>query len=191
MAALAYPNHCGLRDQFFRAICRHEVLTRALKDDDYQTTPQLIPPAIFLDRHDKVTSVLRKGIERLRGRLVATVTVLFPYLGQVEVNGKIITIKELSETALTFLGWSSGSSSNVISKVWVDTRAVAHVATVDVLRRLTNFPNVPFELCPEASLVAQLIEASENVRQQIGTIKHRQHSRPLIMQDDMIEFVGE
>jgi hypothetical protein len=192
MATLDYPINRKLRDQCFRAICLHEVRKRVWEDATYANNLQPIPPAIFLINPDKVYSILAKGLTERRRRSVATVAVLAPYLAQVEVDGKIVGVKELSEFAAMLIGWSRKSSSNFISKVWVDTRAVAHVALVYTawLCIHCTLPDFSPDLCPAASFVGQMIKSSEDVRETLLTIKHRQTSQPLFSEEEMIEFLA-
>jgi hypothetical protein len=189
IATLAYPTDRSLRDQFFRAICRSRVLNRSIKDEVYRTNLQLIPPAIFLGDNAKLPGVLDKGIEQVRRRIVVSFSVLLPYLAQVQVDGKILNVEELSKIATIFLGWSSGSSSNVISKVWVQTRSIAHVAIVYLCWLVTHvtLPNFSFELCPEPRFVAAMIKGSEELRFKLSAIKR--DSQPLIREDEMIKFL--
>jgi hypothetical protein len=191
MATLAYStHHRSLRDGFFRAICRSEVLKRAVKDRDYDMNPQLIPPAIFSDPDPRVWSVLEEGIEQLTRRIVATFSVLIPYLGQMEVGGKILSVKDLSEIGARILEWSPKSSSNFIDQVWVQTRPVAHVMIPYFIWGVFEaFPNrLPLALCPAPRFVAQMIKASEDLRPKIPTLC-KKHSKTLIREEEMIKFL--
>jgi hypothetical protein len=191
MATLAYStHHRTLRDGFFRAICRSEVLKRACQDRDYEINPQLIPPAIFSDPDTRFWSAWEKGMEQLKRRSVATFSVLIPYLGQMEVGGKILSVKDLSEIGARILEWSPKSSSNFIDEVWVQTRPVAHVMIpYFVWWVFEAFPNrLRFELCPAPRFVAQTIKASEDLRQKIP-ILCKKHSKPLIREEEMIKFL--
>jgi hypothetical protein len=186
VATLAYPHSSGLRDQFIRAICRSQVVARALKDDIYLTTPQLIPPVIFADGAANSHKAIKKGIEQITRRQLATLYVLLPYLARLEINGKIQGIKALSEIAAQVLGWSPKSSSNFIDEVWTETRSVAHIAVVHLIW-MTADQNM--ELCPEPPVVAQLIKASEAWRQLILATTDKQSNQPLFTQDEMIQLL--
>jgi hypothetical protein len=190
VATLAYPHSSGLRDQFVRAICRSQVVARALTDDIYLTTPQLIPPVIFADGAAKSHKAIKDGIEQISRRQLATFGVLLPYLARLEINGKIQSIKELSEIAAHALGWSSKSSSNFINEVWTETRSVAHIAVAYlcwICGMIAAEQNM--ELCPEPLVVAQLIKASEACRRLILATKDKKSNQPLFTQDEMIQLL--
>ena len=191
MATLAYStHHRTLRDGFFRAICRSEVLKRAIQDRDYENNRQLIPPAIFSDPDPRFWRALEKGNEQLKRRSVATFSVLMPYLGQMHLGGEILRVNDLCEIGARILEWSPNSSSNFINQVWVQTRPVAHVMIPYFIWCVFEaFPNrLRLELCPAPRFVAQMIKASEELRQKIPRL-FKKDSKPLIREEEMIKFL--
>jgi hypothetical protein len=163
-----------------RALCRWEVIKRAVDDDSYANTVQPIPPAIFQDDYALFWDSLDEGLEKLNDRIVATTHVLVPYLRE-PFSGDTPLIKELSESAAVARGLSPGSASNFIMDVWTDTKRVAH-ATLALWGCCPDFEELlinPLSLHP-------IIKLAEQLRPELCTIKR--DGKLIFKEDEMIKF---
>jgi hypothetical protein len=142
LSTIAYPHpaHGTLRDLFCRSLCRWQVVKRALEDQDYATRAQLIPPVIFADEYGRFWKAVEGGIEKLHERMVATLCVAVPYLGDLKVSGQEPRVKKLSEIGAQSLGWSPKSGSNFISDVWTDTKPVVHATLAWLIWHVGSIP---------------------------------------------------
>jgi hypothetical protein len=191
LAALAYPNSTdhSLRDRFARALCRYEVLKRATNDPNYRINLQLIPPIIFKDQNTTFWSALQKGHNKLKQRLTSTYTVvIMPFLAQDAKERSIhffsnASINFLSKLGTKLLGWSGDSQSTYKSKVWSETRQVAHAAIaymiVVVIEKL--------ELCMVSKLDARVIaEIMRNAEDLIPKLTDSSLVRRVRLKEDQL-----
>jgi hypothetical protein len=183
LSAIAYPHPAdgARRDRWARALCRWEVIKRAVDDDSYANRVQAIPPAIFQDDYALFWDSLKKGYDKLNDRIEATTHVLVPYLREPVISGDTPLIKELSESATVARGLSPGRASDFIMDVWKDTKRIAH-ATLALWHRCPQFEEVlmnPLSLEP-------IIRLAEQLRPQLCTIKR--HGKLIFRADEMIQF---
>jgi hypothetical protein len=183
LSVIAYPHPAdrALRDRWDRALCRWEVIKRALDDDSYANTAQAIPPAIFQDDYALFWKSLSEGHDKLMDRIVATTHVLVPYLREPIISGDTPTIKELTQRAAVAQGDSPGSRSNFITDVWTDTKRVAH-ATLALWGSSPKFEEFlinPISLQP-------IIKLAEQLRLELCTIKRG--GKIMFRADKMVKF---
>jgi hypothetical protein len=182
LSAIAYPHPAdrSRRDRLARALCRWEVMKRAVDDDSYANTAQAIPSDIFEDDDALFWDSLKEGHKKLIDRIEATTYVLVPYLRELR-SGDTPLIKELSESATVTRGLSPGSASNFIMDVWKDTKLVAH-ATLALWGCCPEFEEFfinPLSLHP-------IIKLAEQLRPELCTIKR--DGKLIFKEDEMIKF---
>ena len=194
-ATLAYPKRAdgALRDRFLWALCRWQVVKRAVEETKFAFTPQPITPAIFLDDFALYWSALKKGLEKLQQRLIATHWILLPFLNELEgVEGEYPSVNELSKMAVESLGWRGKERSvpTFKAKVWRVTRPVAHATAAYLYchKTCSRVTPVPFlQLCiQEPRLIAQIMEKSQEIGLMLPAIK--QFTEKPFKEEELIEF---
>jgi hypothetical protein len=202
VATLSYPepDDCILRKRFFRALCRYQVLNRALKERKYALNLQPIMPVIFTDEYATFWSALNKGHEQLKQRLVATSCILLPYLAGIKVDGRDPGINKLSKIAIEALGWRKKSLPTFKDEVWAETRLVAHASAAYLcwqgLSLIVEVDQFLQLFVQEPRMVALVMKAAEQIRVIIPTIKIQEvgkqmtgdKEKPMIEDDEMVEF---
>jgi hypothetical protein len=189
LAALAYPMSADryLRDRYARALCRSEVLKRAIQEPGYANNLQLITPNIFEDDDDVFWRALRTGMKKFTEKVAATVVVVIPYFGRFKIDGEDPSVNRLGTLAAHVLGKKNLSSFK--SDVWASTRPVAHVMSAYVLwqfLRISETTNFFAECLNNPRVVAQLIKTSEEIRLKLPIIK--EYKRRILLQQEMIQF---
>ena len=200
LATLSYPEPDDrvLRERFFRALCRYQVLDRSLKERSYALNLQPIIPVIFTDEYATFWSALKKGHEALKLRLVATACILLPHLAGFKVDGRDPGVNELSKIAIEALGWSKKSLPNFKDEVWAKTRPVAHASAAYLFwQGFSLVADVDQQLfLQEPRIVALALKTAQQIRVIIPTIKIHEagkpmtgdKEKPMIRDEEMVEF---
>jgi hypothetical protein len=185
LATLAYPNadESEKRHRFVRAVGRNSI-EQKMCDPEFLQEPQQIRPIYFMGTDKEHESVLRAGGKRLHRTLIAAQLIAMPHFlalqtGKLEpVQGFFPNVLNMSILTAAKLKMHGDSAATVKSRIWKPAKAVAHAACAYAL--WCNFweskghdPNedryLAFLCTP--SFVAEVVDASEQLRQQISSIR--------------------